>query len=502
MCDGSTSPPGGEVQIADADVGNDSASYLGHPVEACETTECALLPLVVAAAGRTQLKVNVHKRAKKGNAGKTVKEMRMLYIGTHPCPVTYRIRKLKIKGFGVDAFPRLKDPNALASLEDYCRAMSRKTNYLSFSGINQRVSFRRHYFAFGWAAFVLEFMPHQLISRALNEWKRTVRQGLAVSIRSFDGEKDTTRASAFTKSKGLPPPLSKSASWWEGVFREAGFAPDEDMQRAFDAALNATAGGAEGHSGRTFFLTKIRRKDYGVKARSSMRARGAVNSELTAVYDSSGMYDPKDRGASEAAQQALLKTASAHGKRAKRAARAPPKTRRRREREGFDAGSPGAAFSPDHWSRHAAKDSSRQDVNDYFVSEGGSRPPQDVAEAKEDMERLAWERANYKELLAAEGPRSRHRKRAMRRSRSEKLRQRHKRRGATYDKVKHERDAITNEMHRRKGELANAESDAVGSFRTRHAARSGRDERRRDEQRRRVDASRPQFNRARNVPLG
>ena len=90
----------------------------------------------------------------------------------------------------------------------------------------------------------------------------------------------------------------------------------------------------------------------------------------------------------------------------------------------------------------------------------------------------------------------------MRRSRSEKLRQRHKRRGATYDKVKHERDAITNEMHRRKGELANAESDAVGSFRTRHAARSGRDERRRDEQRRRVDASRPQFNRARSVPLG
>ena len=501
---------------------------------ACNFTACDFLSAVLATYGDKSLQVRLrgHRvgKGKKGRRQRGRVERRMLFVGTHPCPIVKSLKRRRIFCYGVEAFHGLRGKDVNDVIEPSCRNMEPGSHQLvSVAGINQRLPFGSNHFSVGYAAFVLEHLTLQAISKALLEWKRVVQRGLVVAIRAFEGETDSTKESNVGLAKALPPPIMKSQEWWEGIFEDAEFEVDGALMETFEMELERTPLGAavglnqttdeaaKRRSGKVFFLKK-KRDEYDAPRDQSVQDIADSASE----FDSRGTYrEGVGRSRSEFDAREVHRTQAVGNVRTHLVNRKQIKSMSEAERkEAEDAslrgGSSDSAFSHDYWSKFTSNQEHSPEKFHDESREASHLKSNQVAEAREDLERLKAEEANVERYLKlgekqlGEERKSLQKKGKKRRSgRSGRSGRRQRSKKKSFEKkksqlkqVQMERESLASEAYHREAEIANSESAAVSSYRERHAAHMSRAQFIREEQMRLMSRNKGQLHLRHRLPVG
>ena len=544
-------------------------------VAGCNFTECTYLSAVLATYGDKNLQVKLRGR-RKGKSNRS--ESRVLFVGSHPCPIVWSLRQRRIFGYGVEAFHGLRKKGVDEVEDSYCRRVrpgilssaspsrsrSRSRGNLhsnqlkvSVAGVQQRLPFGNGHFSIGYAAFVLEHLALQTITKALLEWRRVVQRGLVVAISVFEGEYDLTVKSKVAAAKGLPPPIMKSQEWWEGIFKDAQFDMDHELNAKFQKKLlkqvdRLPGDGDDGNrlnqtqtqihintSGKVFFLKK-RRNEFDSPTDFDVQEIVASTSE----FDARGTYGGKRKEAEgkgkgklkegkkkgegemrsefdvrEVHRSRAVEKVEAHRSNRGKVKRMSQARRKEKERENLHPGQTrDSVFSHEYWSKLSSNSDHSHEAFHKESQEAKHLKKDQVAGAREDLQRLRAEEKNLENYLklgqkeleekrkALPKRRSSHKRGGRRGRRSNRKNKKgwkeYENRKSLVNQAKQESDSVATELFHREAEIANSDSDAVSNYRERHAQHLSRAEFIRQEQARLMSRSKRRVNPRHHLPVG
>ena len=524
--------------LASASSGGNQTKVAKTADRECASTECALLPAILEAYGDrgVEVKLRGHRTGRRGRRQRSRLERRMLFVGSDPCPVARSLKRRRIFCYAVEAFHGLggggkgKAKDGVRQCKDLGRSApgkrQRPHEVLHVAGLQERLPFGVNHFGVGYAAFVLEHLPLHRIPKALVEWKRVVSRGMALAIRSFEGEHAPVDDGGEGKAKGgksLPPAIVKTQSWWEGVFEDAGLLIDKGRAEKFEkavASMRATRNltgspWLDLKVGKVFFLKKKRAEfdtprdfdaDDIVESTSEFNARGTYRE-----YGHGGKRSEFD--AREVHRSSAVERVKAHRVNRRRARSVPSDARREAERANLESSNAGnTPFSHEYWSNFNSNVGGESHQAFHAQSKEAShlRPGQ-VPEAREDLARLEAEEQNLDRYLKLTETKVGEARKSARQGRRKRSRRRRKSKNKAFGKLKNElgqvvreRDAMATEVRHRDAEIANSESEVVTTYRERRASHLSRADFIRQEQARLMSRNKRSASQRhrRSLPLG